>query len=257
MSSHTYKCSKCDFTKTWVGTLGGKKTIAKLHAKKCGKTRACRRSHFENFIYKFLKTLTKFGDEEKQAFWKWGATQTEEPQLARLFEEGIKETIEQDINRLMMIDLRGAVHIAKTFSFPKTSKENGLVFGNENPCMKYAGNCCSSNFLQLVLLLGKEPNAKMFYILQGENEIFHAIVVSNGNVLDVSNGKSVRGSYEEYKRQIPHKIIGECKVKRTETVLKDGKQQIQVEKLTTHEDVLEMLLRARHPTRTKSAPTRK
>jgi len=255
MSSYTYKCSKCDFTKTWVGTLGGKKKIAKLHAKKCGTTRACRRSRFENFIYKFLETIDRvWGDEEKQAFWKWGATQTEEPQLARLFEEGIKATIEQDINRLMMIDLRGAVHIAKTFSFPKTSKENGLVFGHENPCMKYAGNCVSSNFLQLALLLGKEPNAKMFYILQGENEIFHAIVVSGKNVLDVSNGKSVRGSYEAYKRQFPHKIIGECKIKRTETDLEDGKQQIQVERLTTDEDLLEMLSRAR---RTKSAPTRK
>jgi len=37
MSSHTYNCSNCDFTKSWKGTLAAKKKIVKAHAKKCGK----------------------------------------------------------------------------------------------------------------------------------------------------------------------------------------------------------------------------
>jgi hypothetical protein len=37
MSSHTYNCSNCDFTKSWKGTLAAKKNIVKAHAKKCGK----------------------------------------------------------------------------------------------------------------------------------------------------------------------------------------------------------------------------
>ena len=37
MSSHTYNCSNCDFTKSWKGTLAAKKKIMKAHAKKCGK----------------------------------------------------------------------------------------------------------------------------------------------------------------------------------------------------------------------------
>lgn len=37
MSTHTYTCSKCDFSKTWKGSLVAKKKIAKAHSKKCGK----------------------------------------------------------------------------------------------------------------------------------------------------------------------------------------------------------------------------
>ena len=201
-----------------------------------------RRWRFDELITNYLQSLEKFEDKEKRAFWKWGASQLDEPELAGLFQEAIDKT---DRKRLMLIDLAGAVNIAQTFSLPESSEKKGIECSHINPCMKYAGNCLPSNFKQLSKELIKDPNAKMFYILQGENEIFHAIVVSKGKMFDVSNGKFVCGSYEAYKKVIPHRVFGECEVKRTETVLEDGKRCIQVENLTTDEDLAVMLLHAR------------
>lgn len=202
-----------------------------------------RRWRFEKLIIDYLLSLEKFeDDEEKLAFWKWGASQLDEPELAGLFQEAIDKT---DRKRLMLIDLAGAVNIAQTFAQPESSEKKGIEISLINPCMKCAGNCLPSNFKQLSKELIKDPNAKMFYILQGENEIFHTIVVSKGKMVDVSNGKFVRGSYEAYKKLMPHRVFGECEFKRTETELGNGKKQVVFERLTTDADLAVMLLHAR------------